>query len=33
MKKRKWDDEQFIKAVKSSLSYAEVIRNLGLKVA
>lgn len=33
MKKRKWNDEQFIKAVKSSLSYAEVIRKLGLKVA
>lgn len=33
MKKRKWTDQQFIQAVKSSLSYAEVIRKLGLKVA
>lgn len=31
MKKRKWTDQQFISAVKSSLSYAEVIRKLGLK--
>lgn len=33
MSKRKWTDEQFIKAVASSLSYAEVIRKLGLKPA
>lgn len=33
MKKRKWTDQQFITAVKSSLSYAEVIRKLGLKTA
>lgn len=33
MCKRKWTDEQFINAVKSSLSYAEVIRKLNLKVA
>lgn len=33
MKIRKWNDKQFVKAVKSSLSYAEVIRKLGLKVA
>lgn len=33
MSKRKWTDEQFIKAVKDSLSYAEIIRKLGLKVA
>lgn len=33
MSKRKWTDEQFIEAVKESLSYAEVIRKLGLKVA
>ena len=33
MKKRKWTDQQFIQAVKSSLSYAEVIRKLGLKPA
>ena len=33
MKKRKWTDQQFISAVKSSLSYAEVIRKLGLKTA
>lgn len=33
MKKRKWTDQQFIQAIKSSLSYAEVIRKLGLKVA
>ena len=32
-KKRKWTDEQFIEAVKSSLSYAQVIEKLGLKVA
>jgi hypothetical protein len=33
MSKRKWTDEQFIEAVKESLSYAEVIRKLGSKVA
>lgn len=33
MRKRKWTDEQFIEAVASSLSYAEVIRKLGLKPA
>lgn len=33
MSKRKWNDEQFIKAVKTSLSYAEVLRKIGLKVA
>lgn len=33
MGKRKWTDQQFIWAVKSSLSYAEVIRKLGLIVA
>ena len=33
MKKRKWTDQQFIQAVKSSLSYAEVIRRLGLRIA
>ena len=33
MGKRKWTDEQFINAVKTSLSYAQVIRKLGLKVA
>lgn len=33
MSRRKWNDEQFIEAVKTSLSYAEVIRKLGLKVA
>lgn len=26
MSKRKWNDEQFIEAVKTSLSYAEVLR-------
>lgn len=31
--KRKWTDEQLISAVKESLSYAEVIRKLGLKPA
>lgn len=31
MSKRKWTNEQFIEAVASSLSYAEVIRKLGLK--
>ena len=33
MSKRKWTDEQFINAVKTSLSYAQVIRKLKLKVA
>ena len=33
MSKRKWTDEQFIEAVKTSLSYAEVMRKLGLKTA
>ena len=33
MNKRKWTDEQFITAVKSSFSYAEVLRKLNLKVA
>lgn len=33
MSKRKWTDEQFIKAVESSLSYAEVLRKIGLKEA
>ena len=30
-KKRKWTDEQFIEAVKSSLSYAQVMVKLGLR--
>ena len=33
MGKRKWTDEQFIEAVKASLSHAEVMRRLGLKPA
>lgn len=33
MSKRKWTDEQFIEAVKTSLSYAEVLRKLKLKAA
>ena len=33
MSKRKWTDEQFIEAVKTSLSYAEVLRKIGLKEA
>ena len=33
MSKRKWTDEQFIEAVKSSFSYAEVIKKIGLKPA
>lgn len=33
MSKRKWTDEQFIKAVKISFSYAEVLKNIGLKAA
>lgn len=33
MSKRKWTDEQLIEAVKTSLSFAEVMRKLGLKPA
>ena len=33
MSKRKWTDSQFIDAVNSSLSYAEVLRKLELKPA
>lgn len=33
MKKRKWTDEQFIEAVKNSISYAQVLQKLGLKAA
>lgn len=33
MSKRKWTDEQFIEAVKSSFSYAEVMKKIGLKPA
>lgn len=33
MSKRKWTDEQFIEAVKSSFLYAEVLRKIGLKAA
>lgn len=33
MSKRKWNDEQFIEAVKNNLSYAGVIRDLKLKPA
>ena len=33
MSKRKWTDEQFIKAVQNSKSYAQIIRKLRLKVA
>ncbi len=33
MSKRSWTDNEFIEAVKSSLSYAQVIRKLHLKVA
>ncbi len=33
MNKRKWTDKQFIEAVKTSLSYAEVIRKLNLRPA
>ena len=32
-KKRKWTDAQFIDAVNSSLSYAQVLEKLGLKIA
>lgn len=31
MSKRKWDNETFIQAVNTSLSYAEVIRKQALK--
>lgn len=33
MSKRKWTDDQFTEAVKTSMSYAEVLRKIGLKVA
>ena len=33
MKKRKWTDQEFTEAVKNSLSYADVLRKLNLKVA
>uniref|UniRef100_A0AAU8BB57 NinG recombination protein n=1 Tax=Dulem virus 42 TaxID=3145760 RepID=A0AAU8BB57_9CAUD len=33
MNRRKWTDEQFIEAFNSSLSYAEILRKLKLKVA
>lgn len=33
MSKRSWTDNEFIEAVKGSLSYAQVIRKLHLKVA
>lgn len=33
MKKRNWTNDDFIIAVQGSLSYAEVLRKLGLKVA
>ena len=33
MSKRRWTDEQFIEAVRSSLSYAQVLQKLNLKVA
>lgn len=33
MNKKKWTDEQFINAVKTSFSYAEVLRKIGLKEA
>lgn len=33
MSKRKWTDNQFIEAVKSSFSYAEVMKKIGLKPA
>ena len=31
MGKRKWTDEQFIEAVETSLSYAQVLEKIGLK--
>lgn len=33
MRKRKWTDSELITAVQQSLSYAEVLRKLGLRVA
>lgn len=33
MSKRKWTDEQFVEAVKTSLSYAQVLEKIGLKPA
>lgn len=33
MSKRKWDNNQFIEAVKTSFSYAEVIKKIGLQPA
>ena len=33
MSKRKWTDEDFVQAVNSSLSYAQVLRSLNLRVA
>lgn len=33
MSKRKWTDEQFIEAVRTSFSYAEVLQKIGLKAA
>ena len=33
MSKRKWTDEQFIEAIKTSLSYAQVLEKIGLKPA
>lgn len=33
MRKRKWTDDLFIKAVETTLSYAEVLRKIGLKAA
>lgn len=33
MYKKRWTDQQLIDAVKTSLSYAEVIRKLNLKIA
>ena len=32
-KKRKWTDAQFIDAVNSSLSSAQVLEKIGLKIA
>lgn len=31
MSGRKWTDRQFIEAVRTSLSYADVMRKIGLK--
>ena len=33
MSRRTWTDEEFVEAVKSSLSYAQIIDKLGLRVA